>query len=193
VITPATIEEAAAILRSGRLVVAPTDTVYGVCAHPTLPDAIEQLFVVKGRPETKPIPLLLADAAAVSVIGAELSEPEQKLVDAFWPGALTLIVETPNGSEGVRVPDHDDMRALLRACGGVLRVTSANLSGEPPALTADEARRPLGDRVAMILDGGPVRGGVPSSVVRVSGGRLEVLREGALSASELHTVAGISA
>jgi len=191
VITPAMIEEAAAILRSGRLVVAPTDTVYGVCAHPDLPDAIEQLFVVKGRPETKPIPLLLANADALSAIGAELSEPEQRLANAFWPGPLTLIVETPTGTEGVRVPDHDDMRALLRACDGVLRVTSANLSGEPPALTADEAKKPLGDRVAMILDGGPVRGGVPSSVVRVVDGKLEVLREGALSTALLAQTASI--
>jgi tRNA A37 threonylcarbamoyladenosine synthetase subunit TsaC/SUA5/YrdC len=83
------------------------------------------------------------------------------------------------------------MRALLRACGGVLRVTSANLSGEPPALTGDEARKPLGDRVAMILDGGPVRGGVPSSVVRVSDGKLEVLREGALDVATLEATAGI--
>ncbi len=188
-ITPAMIEEAAGILRAGRLVVAPTDTVYGVCAHPDRPDAIERLFVVKGRPETKPIPMLLADADAVRAIGAELSDVEQRLVDAFWPGPLTLIVQTPDGTEGVRVPDHDDMRALLRACGGVLRVTSANLSGEPPALTADEARRPLGDRVSMILDGGPVRGGVPSSVVRVRDGRLELVREGALSVAALEAAA----
>ncbi|MBL7076721.1 MAG: threonylcarbamoyl-AMP synthase [Kiritimatiellae bacterium] len=185
------IEAAAAALRAGRLVVAPTDTVYGVCAHPDQPDAIERLFVVKGRPETKPIPLLLADAAAVEVIGAELSGAEQRLVDTFWPGPLTLIVDTPNGTEGVRVPNHDDMRALLRAAGGVLRVTSANLSGEPPALTADQAREPLGDRVAMILDGGPVRGGVPSSVVRVSGGKLDVLREGALSVADLRATAAL--
>jgi tRNA threonylcarbamoyl adenosine modification protein (Sua5/YciO/YrdC/YwlC family) len=182
------IEEAAAALRAGRLVVAPTDTVYGVCAHPDQPDAIERLFVVKGRPETKPIPLLVADADALGPIGATLSEPEQRLVDAFWPGPLTLIVETPHGSEGVRVPDHDGMRALLRASGGVLRVTSANLSGEPPALTAEQAREPLGDRVAMILDDGPVAGGVPSSVVSVKNGALNLLREGALSASLLESV-----
>ncbi len=190
-ITAELIEEAAGILRSGRLVVAPTDTVYGVCAHPDRPDAIEQLFVAKGRPETKPVPLLLANAAALGAIGAELSDPERRLVEAFWPGPLTLIVEVPGGTEGVRVPDHDGMRALLRACGGVLRVTSANLSGEPPALTAEEAREPLGDRAAMIIDDGPVVGGVPSSVVRVKGQVLEVLREGALSESLLRKTASL--
>ncbi len=185
------IEEATAALRVGCLIVAPTDTVYGVCAHPANPEAIEQLYVVKGRPETKPIPLLVSDATAVRAIGAELSEPEQRLADAFWPGPLTLIVQTPSGSEGVRVPDHEAMRALLRASGGVLRVTSANLSGEPPALTAEQAREPLGDRVAMILDGGPVDGGIPSSVVRVTGQTLEVLREGALSTALLVRTASL--
>jgi|APSaa5957512622_1039677.scaffolds.fasta_scaffold02426_4 L-threonylcarbamoyladenylate synthase len=185
------IEEAAAALLAGRLVVAPTDTVYGVCAHPDNVDAVEQLYVVKGRPETKPIPLLVADCAALSTIGVVLSPFEQRLAEAFWPGPLTLIVQTLTGSEGVRVPDHDGMRDLLRAAGGVLRVTSANLSGESPALTADEARPTLGDRVAIILDGGPVSGGVPSSVVRITGQTLEVLREGALDADTLHQISGL--
>ncbi len=189
--TAARIDEATALLRAGSLVVAPTDTVYGVCAHPDLPDAVQRLYVVKGRPEDKPIPLLLAGADALSVIEATLSEPERRLVDAFWPGPLTLIVRTPGGTEGVRVPAHDGMRALLKAAGGVLRVTSANLSGEPPALTAEEARKPLGDRVAMIIDDGPVRGGVPSSVVRITDGKLELLREGALGAEALRAAAGV--
>lgn len=189
--TSALIDEAAGLLRAGRLVVAPTDTVYGVCAHPDCPQAVERLYVVKGRPATKPIPLLLADAESVIAIGTQLSTMEVRLAQAFWPGPLTLIVETPTGSEGVRVPDHDEMRTLLRRCGGALRVTSANLSGAPPALTAQAVRKPLGDRVALILDDGPVRGGVPSSVVRVTEGRLEVLREGALSKTELRKTAAV--
>jgi L-threonylcarbamoyladenylate synthase len=185
------IEEAAAALQAGRLVVAPTDTVYGVCAHPDHPAAVAKLYGAKGRPDDKPIPLLIADAAALAGLGAVLTGPEQRLADAFWPGPLTLIVSTPGGSEGVRVPDHDGMRALLRAAGGLLRVTSANRSGEAPALTANEARVALGDRVAIILDGGPVSGGVPSSVVRITDQTLEVLREGALDRDTLQQASGL--
>ncbi|NQU38680.1 MAG: threonylcarbamoyl-AMP synthase [Lentisphaerae bacterium] len=187
--TSARIEAAAAALRGGLLVVAPTDTVYGVCAHYDSSAAVERLFTVKGRPDHKPIPLLLADTAALLRLGVTLSPPEQRLAAAFWPGPLTLIVQTPTGSEGVRVPDHEGMRELLRAVGGVMRVTSANLSGEAPALTAAEARRAFGDRVAMVLDGGPAAGGVPSSVVQIVGQQLTVLREGALSTALLRETA----
>jgi L-threonylcarbamoyladenylate synthase len=185
VITARMIEQAAALLREGGLVVAPTDTVYGVCAHPACPAAVQRLFAVKGRPDGKPIPLLLADAAALSTFGIRLTPAEARLAEAFWPGALTLIVRTPDGSEGVRVPDHEGMRALLRAAGGVLRVTSANRSGAPPALTAEAARQALGERVDLILDDGPVAGGVASSVVRITAGGFDLLREGAISRSEI--------
>lgn len=191
-IASALIQRAAAALHQGLLVVAPTDTVYGVCAHPEHPSAIEQLFAVKGRPDGKPIPLLISGIDHLTVMGVKLFPPEQRLAEAFWPGPLTLVVQTPTGTEGVRVPDHADMRRLLQAVGGALRVTSANRSGERPALTVEEAGQALGTRVDMLLDGGAVTGGVPSSVVRVSGGRLDVLREGAIPERELRRVAELA-
>jgi L-threonylcarbamoyladenylate synthase len=114
---------------------------------------------------------------------------ERRLAAAFWPGGLTLVLRVRGGkrrAEGFRVPDHAVCRRLLRLAGGVLRVSSANLSGRPPALTAAEAVLALGGAADAVVDAGPSPGGVASSVVRVGpGGRIRLLREGAVSAGRL--------
>lgn len=179
------VSRAAGILRQGGLVIMPTDTVYGVAADPANADAVRHLYVAKGRDDGKPVALLAADLAAVEKYGAVLSPTERALAQAFWPGALTLVLKTATGPEGFRVPDCAVACELLRAAGGVLRVTSANRSGEPPALTAAAATSALQGFVDATIDGGPSTGGVASTVVEVDGSKIRVLREGALSLEDL--------
>lgn len=166
------LNEAAALLNAGGVVVIPTDTVYGLAAHPDFPAAVDRLKTIKERDAAKPIALLAADAAAAEkYIGAQAAS----LGSRYWPGALTVVA---NG-EGVRIPDCEWTRNLIAACGGALRVTSANMAGQRPAADAREALSSVGLSADMVVDGGISPGGVASTVVRVlESGALEVLRDG---------------
>ena len=165
----------AAVLNAGGVAVIPTDTVYGLAAHPGFPEAVERLYSIKGREKRKKIALLAADPAAVEAFGSPLPPKARELAAKHWPGALTMVV----GDEGFRVPDHAWTRRLLAACGGVLRVTSANLSGGRPATDAPQALADVGLSADLVVDDGPSPGGVPSTVVRVcEDGGIEVLRLG---------------
>ena len=169
---------AAETLNSGGVAVIPTDTVYGLAAHPAFPDAVARLYSIKGRDGRKKIALLAADAEAVGRFGHPLSGKAKELAERHWPGALTMVV----GEEGFRVPDHLWTRRLLVACGGVLRVTSANISGGRPATDAPQALEDVGLSAEIVIDDGPSPGGVPSTVVRVrEDGEIEVLRIGAIA------------
>ncbi len=177
-------------LRDGGVVILPTDTVYGIAAHPACPCAVARICTIKGRPTGKPIALLASDAEAVAAFGAAFPPAARRLAAAFWPGALTLVLPCGDVYEGFRVPDHDATRALLAACGGTLRVTSANLSGAMPATSAAEALKDVGLEADLTIDGGVSPGGVPSTVVKVEpDGALTVLREGAIAADEIRRVA----
>jgi L-threonylcarbamoyladenylate synthase len=188
--TPQALASAARLLRAGGVVILPTDTVYGIAAHPACPSAVARICTIKGRPTGKPIALLAADASALTSFGALFPEAAQRLAAAFWPGALTLVLPCGDTYEGFRVPDHDGTRALLAACGGTLRVTSANLSGAMPATSAAEALKDVGLTADLIIDGGISPGGVPSTVVKVNpDGTLTVLREGAIPSAEIQRVA----
>ena len=175
------IAAAVAALRAGELVILPTDTVYGVAADESVAGAVDRLRAAKGRDAGKPIPLLAAGVADVVSRTGGLEPVARRLAETFWPGPLTLVLPVGEGSEGFRVPDHPVALALLRAAGGVLRVTSANRSGEADTCTAKAAAAALGAAVAVVLDAGPVPGGIPSTVVRVANGEMTVLREGAVS------------
>lgn len=192
-VTPATqaaiVAEARTVLCGGGVVVLPTDTVYGIAAHVARADAVARICTIKGRPTGKPIALLAADTAAVESFGAQLTPQARRLVRTFWPGALTLVVDCAGVSEGFRVPNHPTTRAVLAACGGVLRVTSANLSGAMPAISAAESLRDVGLEADLVIDDGPSPGGVPSSVVRMEGDRFALLRPGAISAEQLTAAA----
>lgn len=177
--------EAVDALRCGKLVVLPTDTVYGVAADPRVPGAVQRLFDVKGRDSGKPVALLAAGVEEVARYGVTLSALARKLAERFWPGPLTLVVRAGEQWEGFRVPDHDVALALLRSVGGVLRVSSANRSGDPPALTARDAVRSLGRDVDVVLDAGQAPGGVASTVVKIDGEKMELIREGSLSRAQL--------
>jgi L-threonylcarbamoyladenylate synthase len=188
----AALQRAAEIWRRGGLVVIPTDTVYGLAADPRHAGAVENLWAVKGRDLEKKIALLAADQASVRRAASGFDALAQRLADAFWPGPLTLVLPTPEGAEGFRVPDDPAAIALLYAAGGLLRVTSANRSGAAPARTAAEALQALGDAADLIIDAGPARGGVPSTVVVIEGNSLRITREGALGSAEIRAAAGLT-
>ena len=184
-------EKAAEVLNRGGGVVIPTDTVYGLAARPDFPEAVDRLYTIKGREAKKPIALLASDIAAIERFGCPIAGKARELAERYWPGALTLVVgkepPSPGASarqEGFRIPDHAETRELIAACGGVLRVTSANLSGQRPATDAPQALADVGLSADYVVDDGVSPGGVPSTVVRVnSDGSLEVLREGAIRVS----------
>jgi L-threonylcarbamoyladenylate synthase len=187
-------ESAAALLRAGRLVVFPTDTVYGVGADAWDGTAVARLYQVKERPRHKGIPILLGDAAALDEVAAAIPDSARRYMEAFWPGPLTLIVPksprlpaaiSANEKVAVRLPDHDVTRALIRAAGGAAAATSANLSGQPPARSGEAALAALGDRVAAVLDDGPAPGGVASTVVDCTVAPPRVLRPGPITAADL--------
>ncbi len=191
--TPANIRHAAAALRAGELVGLPTETVYGVAAAADNPAAMARLFRAKGRDESKQVAQLVADLAGVSAAGITVSDLTRRLAAAFWPGPLTLVLPDAAGQwRGFRSPAHPVAQAWLRELGGVPpAVTSANRSGEAPAGNAAEAWAALAPHVVMVLDGGPVTGGQPSTVVRVAGDAVEILRPGPIAAAQLAGIAGI--
>jgi L-threonylcarbamoyladenylate synthase len=183
-------DEGVALLRAGSIVAIPTDTVYGIAADLALPDAIERLFAAKRRPPEKAVAVLLAEAAQAWTLGIP-SDAARVLAGAFWPGGLTLVLAvrpevrlprvlaggTP--TIGVRVPDHACPRALAAALGP-LPTTSANLSGAPESRDASDVAATLGDGVALVIDGGPIRGGPASTVVDCTSDRPSILRPGAI-------------
>ena len=188
-------EEAVAVMRRGGLVVLPTDTVYGLGVALEAPRGIERLFEAKHRPPEKAITLLIADTPQGEAI-AEFGAAGRCLARAAWPGGLTLVLQRRPGTTlpallsagtftiGLRVPDHDAPR-MLAAALGPLPVTSANVSGQPTPQTAVGVAMALGDAVDLVLDGGPARSEVPSTVVDCSGDRPRLLRAGAVPAAEL--------
>ena len=170
-------QQAAEVLNRGGVAVIPTDTVYGLAARPDFEAAVDRLYTIKGREAKKPIALLASDVEAIGRFGYPVEGKARELAEKYWPGALTLVI----GAEGFRIPDHDKTRELIAACGGVLRVTSANLSGRRPATDAPQALKDVGLSADYVVDDGVSPGGVPSTVVRVAtDGSIEVLREGAI-------------
>jgi L-threonylcarbamoyladenylate synthase len=197
---PAARDEAIAALRRGTLVALPTDTVYGLAVALDAPGGLERLFAAKRRPLDKGIVLLLADHRQAEEVG-ELGAAAHVLAAAFWPGGLTLVVPQAAGARlpveltggaltvGLRLPAHETPRALAAAIGP-LPVSSANRSGEPPAVLASEVLAQLGGSVdlAIVLDGGRAPGGVASTVVDCASGPPRLLRTGAIAVAALAAV-----
>jgi L-threonylcarbamoyladenylate synthase len=188
------------ILKRGGLVAFPTDTVYGVGALAFDGIAVESIYAAKDRSVETAIPVLIGDPDDLAKISMDIPEIALKLAARFWPGPLTLVVpKHPDLPEavsaaptvGVRVPDHPVARALLRAAGP-MAVTSANLSGQPSPVTAQEVFAQLGGRIALILDGGITPGGVPSTVVDCTGVEPQILRAGPIVQDELLSVLGLN-
>ncbi len=195
---PQCIAVAAEALRQGEIVALPTDTVYGLGAAVFQPQAVQALYEVKGRPEAKAIPLLLASPAGLSRIVAGVPPVAERLVRAFWPGPLTIVMEahpqvpaavlSGGHTVALRVPDHPIARALIEAVGAPLATTSANRSGRTEALTAIQVVEQLGKGVRWVLDGGRSPGGRPSTVVDLSVEPPAIRRQGAVSEQALATV-----
>lgn len=182
-------------LRSGEVIVIPTDTVYGLACLPNIPGAVSKIFALKGRSADKALPVLGYSAQALADV-AMFDDRAVELARRFWPGPLTLVLPRAEGftsylgddakeSVAVRVPQHDVALELL-AASGPLAVTSANLSGEPPARTAEEAADIFGSDVPTYVEGGQGRG-VPSTVASLVP-ELRVLREGGVSRAEIDEV-----
>lgn len=181
----ASIDRAATIVSRGGLIVYPTDTVYGLGCNPFREDSVRKLFEAKGR-GPKPVPVLCSSASKAEEL-VVLSPKAKEMARKHWPGALTVVaplrksvpVQLTQGSNdlGVRVPSDPSALDLIEKCGGWLTGTSANRSGSPSARTALEAMKEIGAMVDLILDGG-FRGGVESTVVRVVGDDVTILRTG---------------
>jgi L-threonylcarbamoyladenylate synthase len=190
------LERAAELLRSGQLVAFPTDTVYGVGAPAFDAASVAAIYVAKGRPPEKAIPVLIADESDLPRITASVPDCARTVIARFWPGALTLVlpkrpdvpeIVSSDATVAVRIPDLDLARALLRLTGP-LAATSANRSGQPSPVTAAEVMAQLGGRIAAVLDGGACPGGVPSTVVDCVASPPRVLREGGISIAALRDV-----
>ena len=192
------IDQALQVLKQGGLVAFPTDTVYGVGAHAFLPQATEQIYHVKGRPRGKPIPILLASAESLAEVAEGVPPEAWALAQRFWPGPLTIVLRRdPSIPDvitagaphvAVRVPDHEFALRLIGAAGGALAATSANLSGHPDPVTAQEVLGYLEGRIDLILDGGPCPGGQASTVIDLTGVSPTVVRPGPISSRELEEV-----
>lgn len=191
------IEAATQAVRRGELVVIPTDTVYGIGADAFDASAVTALLEAKGRGRDMPPPVLVSNATTLDALATEVPEYARALVSAFWPGPLTLVCRQQSslkwdlgetrGTVAVRMPDHEVALGILERTGP-LAVSSANLSGQPAALDADEATTMLGGSVAVVVDSGRTPGAEASTIVDVTGKSCRVLRVGAVSVAALREV-----
>ena len=187
-------ERASQVVKGGRLVAFRTDTFYGVGADPFNEAALGLVNALKGR-DGKPILVLAADPSDAERLIAERTRTFDTLAAGHWPGALTLVAaaraEVPElltagtGTIGVRLPDDEEARAIVRACGGLLTATSANPAGRPPARTAAEVAGYFPDGLGLVIDGGATRTELPSTVIDVTGLRPRLIREGVVTRAEL--------
>ncbi|AZR03032.1 L-threonylcarbamoyladenylate synthase [Trueperella pyogenes] len=192
------IELASQAIGRGEVICLPTDTVYGIGADPRNAQAITRLLTAKSRTRENPPPVLVADIGQAAELSEGLPEAARRLMEAFWPGAMTIVVPAratlgwdlgeTNGTVALRMPDSAPALALLRTIGP-LAVTSANQHGQPPASTVDEAISQLGDAVSLYLDGGATGGAVPSTIVSVVA-KPTILRHGMIPADDVWTVLG---
>ena len=198
--TPQTIARAADILRTGGLVALPTETVYGLAADATSGVAVARIYEAKGRPRFNPLIAHAADLEGAERV-AVFTPLARRLAEAFWPGPLTLVLEKSSGavcdlatagldSIGVRVPAHPVARAVLNAVGGPLAAPSANPSGAVSPTTAQHVADGLGEKLDLILDGGPCTVGVESAIIDARGDQGVLLRPGGLDRLALEAVAG---
>lgn len=189
------LENAIATIQNGGVVAFPTDTVYGIGASLDHREAMARIYTIKGRAQEKPIPILVSRP---DVIDTLTDEPDAELIALalrFWPGPLTIIlkakdslppeVKAPDGTFGVRVPDHSVPLAIAQHNGGAIATTSANLSGMPPATTAKAIEEMLGDALDIILDGGIAPRDTASTVIRREGDTISVIREGSVTLDQI--------
>lgn len=192
---------AAKSFHNGEIVAFPTETVYGLAARADDPDALDRLYALKNRPDNKPLPLCLAHKHAAESY-AEISQTARRLMDAFWPGPLTLVLPAlnvfrlapqvygPGDTVALRRPNTPFIDMLSQLSFHLpLALTSANLSGEAEAHSAMQVNHVMGERVPLIIDGGMLAPARPSTIVKVDGDKLSILRQGDISEAALHAAA----
>ncbi len=193
ILPAAEIQHALELLQNGGIIAFPTDTVYGLGALAFNNAAIESIYTAKNRPIEKAIPILIADMDDLDQIAVDIPDMARILAARFWPGPLTCVVPkkqtlpaavSATATIAVRIPNHPDARALLRAAGP-MAVTSANISGQPGPATAQEVYDQLQGRIPLILDGGKTPGGIPSTLVDCTADEPQILREGPISLNEI--------
>jgi len=194
------LDRAVGLLRAGRLVAFPTETVYGLGADASNPQAVARIFAAKGRPADHPLIVHLASAGQVADWAGEFPGPARALAEAFWPGPLTLVL--PRGERvpdavtggqdtvGLRVPSHPVAHELLRRFGGGVAAPSANRHGRVSPTRAEHVREELGDRVDLVLDGGDCEVGLESTIVGCRNGEVTLLRPGRITRRDLERVVG---
>lgn len=197
---PAILARAASLLQRGQLVAFPTETVYGLGANALDPVAVQRIYEAKGRPAYNPLIVHVADAASAQRLVTVWPDAAERLANRWWPGPLTIVLPKAMGipsevtagldTVALRVPAHPVALALLRACGFPLAAPSANRSGEISPTSAAHVSQGLGERVPMILDGGPTSVGIESTVVDLSGPQPVLLRPGMITRTELEAVIG---
>ena len=177
---------AAKVIREGGLVVFPTETVYGIAANLLDGKAMERLYRVKARPERKPFTVHISDLKAIRDMGCVITGTAEKLITEFWPGPLTIILKSHKGEKiGFRMPSDKAALELIRASGVPVVAPSANLSGKPPPVTAEEAMADLEGKIDMVIDGGRAEVGLESTVVDLTVDPFKVLRAGAIKEEKL--------
>jgi L-threonylcarbamoyladenylate synthase len=191
------IEKGVKILRKGGVIAFPTDTIYGLGADAFNSTAVERIYEIKNRPKHRQLPLLIADVEQLTTLAAPIPEIAWFLAKRFWPGGLTLVLPKtdslpvyliPGLTIAVRVPDHPVCLALIQRLGNPIIGTSANISGQPAALTAEEVGQQLGGKIDFIINGGKCPGGKESTVVDVTHESPTILRQGIIPSHEIDKV-----
>jgi len=188
------IEKGVEILQNGGVIAFPTDTVYGLGADAFNSTAVERIYEIKNRPKHRQLPLLIADVERLTTLAGPIPEIAWFLAKRFWPGGLTLVLPktdslpvylAPGPTIAVRVPDHPVCLAIIHHLGNPIIGTSANISGHPAALTADEVRQQLGRKIDFVINGGKCPGGKESTVVDVTRESPTILRQGIIPSHEI--------
>lgn len=192
---PAAIRYAADFIRRGQLVAIPTDTFYGIAADPFNLAAVEQIYRVKGRPETRALPILVNSTRSALPLTRDVPYTFHKLAARFWPGPLTILVEASTGvplkvtahtgNVALRWPNSPIVNALIERSGGPVTGTSGNISGQPACATAIDLLEQMGDRLPLILDAGETPGNLASTIVKLDGDDWEIMREGVIPEQEI--------
>lgn len=197
---PRPIEFAAELIRRGEVVAIPTDTYYGLAADPFNLAAVDRVYTIKGRPEQRALPILVSSVDQAADLAAYLPETFYRLVEKFWPGPLTLVVEATakiplkvtgnSGRVALRQPASKVSYALIAAVGTPVTGTSANLSGFAACSSVDQVQKQLGDRLPLILDGGDTKARLASTVAELRDDEWRVLREGVISEEHIRQALG---
>ena len=191
---------AVAILAQGGLVALPTDTVYGLAGAASLDSTLRRIFAVKQRPADIPLPILIADAGDIVQVAVDIPSCVSELADRFWPGPLTIVLckssrisdlaTAGRSTVGLRVPDHELTRSILRRADFPVAVTSANMSGAPEVTTPQQVVAALGGQIEMLIDDGSCPGGLPSTVLDLTCSPPRIVRSGPVIRQGLEAVVG---